>query len=109
MKLSEIRIDLIKESDDENKDIDKAPAPGKLGDKVTTKQAAKIIGVTPSRVRQFIQDGRLKSHGPEIGRRDNMLKLSDVQKLADEERKITGRPDEGKGFAKKDKKDDKED
>lgn len=106
MKLSEIRTDIVLESDDENKDVAKAPAPGKLGEFITTKQAAKILKVSPSRVRQFIQDGRLKTYSPEIGRRDNMLKLSAVEKLADKERPITGRPDEGKGFAKDDKKED---
>ncbi len=102
MKLSEIRTDIVLESDDENKDVSKAPAPGKLGEFITTKQAAKILKVSPSRVRQFIQDGRLKTYAPEVGRRDNMLKLSAVEKLADTERPITGRPDEGKGFSKKD-------
>jgi excisionase family DNA binding protein len=106
MKLSEIRTDIVLESDDENKDVAKAPAPGKLGEFITTKQAAKILKVSPSRVRQFIQDGRLKTYAPEVGRRDNMLKLSAVEKLADTERPITGRPDEGKGFAKDSKKED---
>ena len=105
MKLKDIRADVVNESDDENKDVNRAPPPGKLGEFITVKQAAKIIGVSPSRVRQLIQDGRLKSYGPEIGRRDNMLKLSAVEKLADSDRPITGRPDEGKGFAKDDKKD----
>ncbi len=104
MKLSEIRTDIVLESDDENKDVSKAPAPGKLGEFITTKQAAKILKVSPSRVRQFIQDGRLKTYAPEVGRRDNMLKLSAVQSLADKERPITGRPDEGKGFSKDDDK-----
>lgn len=102
MRLREIRTDIVFESDDENKDVGRAPPPGKLGEFITVKQAAKIIGVSPSRVRQFIQDGRLKSYGPEIGRRDNMLKLSAVEKLADKERPITGRPDEGKGTSDKD-------
>lgn len=105
MKLKEIRTDLIVESDNENEDVHQAPPPGKLGEFITTKQAAKILGVSPSRVRQFIQDGRLKTYSPEIGRRDNMLKLSAVQKLADTDRPITGRPDEGKGYSEKDKKD----
>lgn len=101
MKLSEIRTDVVLESDDENEDVSKAPPPGKLGEFITAKQAAKILKVSPSRVRQFIQDGRLKSYGPEVGRRDNMLKLSAVNKLADKERPITGRPDEGKGTSEK--------
>lgn len=106
MKLSEIRSDIVLESEDENKDVSRAPAPGKLGEFITVKQAAKILKVSPSRVRQFIQDGKLKSYGPEVGRRDNMLKLSAVNKFSDKPREITGRPDEGKGFAKGDKKED---
>ena len=105
MKLTELRPDVIFESDDENADVSKAPAPGKTGDLITVKQAAKIMGVSPGRVRQFIQDGRLKSYGPEVGRRDNLLKLKSVEKLAKKDRPITGRPDEGKGFSKEDKKD----
>ncbi len=102
MKLSDIRPDVIVESDDENRDVDKAPSPGKTGDFITVKQAAKIMGVSPGRVRQFIQDGRLKAFSPEVGRRDNLLKLRQVQKLAKKDRPITGRPDEGKGTAKQD-------
>lgn len=104
MKLQDIRTDIVLESDDENKDVSHAPAPGKLGEFITVKQAAKILKVSPGRVRQFIMNGKLKSYGPEIGRRDNMLKLSAVNKFADKPREITGRPDEGKGFAKKDDK-----
>jgi len=104
MKLQDIRTDvIITESEDENADVGRAPAPGKLGEFVTTKQAAKILKVSPGRVRQYIQDGRLKSYSPEIGRRDNMLKLSAVNKLKDNPPERTGRPDEGKGHSKKDK------
>lgn len=109
MKLSDIRTDIVTESEKENDDVSRAPAPGKLGEFITTKQAAKILKVTPSRVRQFIQDGRLKTYSPEVGRRDNMLKLSAVQSLSDKDRPITGRPDEGKGFGDKNDKKDKKD
>lgn len=90
MKLSDL---FLTESENENKNIDKAPDPGKLGEFITTKQAAKILGVTPARIRQFIQDGRLKSYAPEEGRRDNMLKLSEVNKFKAKDRPITGRPE----------------
>lgn len=106
MKLEDIKP--LAESDNESKDVSKAPPPGKLGEFITTKQAAKILGVSPGRVRQFIQDGRLKSYSPEIGRRDNMLKVAEVNKLKDEPRERTGRPDEGKGFSKEDKEDKKD-
>ena len=77
----------------ENDDIGKTPAPGKLGDYITTAQAARILGVTMSRVRQFIMEKRLKSYKPEKGRRDNMLKMSEVKEFKKEDREITGRPE----------------
>ena len=79
---------------DENDDMQKTPPPGDIGDWLTTAQAARILKVTMSRVRQFIMDGRLKSHSPVKGRRDNLLKKSDVLKFKDEDREITGRPPE---------------
>lgn len=88
-------------SKDENSDMNKTPPPGKLGPYITTAQAAKELGVSMSRVRQFIMDGRLKSYSPEKGRRDNMLKLSEVKAFAKKDREITGRPSE------KDKREDK--
>lgn len=80
----------------ENDDMGKTPAPGKLGDYVTSAQAARELGVTMSRIRQFVMDGRLKSYQPEKGRRDHMFKLSDIKQFAKEDREITGRPSEGK-------------
>lgn len=80
---------------DENSDMNKTPAPGKLGQFISTAQAAKILKVTMSRVRQFIMDGRLKTYSPEKGRRDNMLKLAEVRAFSDKDREITGRPPEG--------------
>ncbi len=81
---------------DENKDLYKAPAPGKLGDYITSAQAAKILGVTMSRIRQFVMDGRLKSYQPEKGRRDHMFKVSEIRAFDKKEREITGRPPEKK-------------
>lgn len=80
----------------ENDDMGKTPAPGKLGEYITSAQAARELGVTMSRIRQFVMDGRLKSYKPEKGRRDHIFKLSDVRQFAKEEREITGRPPEGK-------------
>lgn len=90
-----MKLDKLYESahHDENDNPQKAPPPGKLGEFITTSQAAKILGVSPSRVRQFIQENRLKSYPPEVGRRDNMLKLSEVKEFAKQERDITGRPE----------------
>jgi DNA binding domain, excisionase family len=73
-----------------------------MGQYITTREAAKILGVSDARVRQFIGDGRLKAHHPKAGRRDNFLLRADVEAFDKKEREITGRPDEGKGFAKKD-------
>jgi len=90
-----------KASHSENDDMGKTPAPGKLGDLISSAQAAKILGVTMSRIRQFVMDGRLKSYKPEKGRRDHMFKLSDIRAFNKEDREITGRPPE-KGSDKKD-------
>jgi excisionase family DNA binding protein len=89
-----------KASHSENSDLNKAPPPGNLGDYVTTAQAAKMMKVTQSRIRQFIADGRLKAHHPVKGQRDNMLKKADVAAFMKKPREITGRPDEGKTAAK---------
>lgn len=107
MKLEELMNVQLNEfvGKDENADLDKAPAPGKLGEFCTTAQAAKILGVSMSRVRQFIMEKRLKSYSPEKGRRDNMLKISEVKAFARKEREITGRPKEGESDKKEDKKD----
>jgi hypothetical protein len=94
--LVEIKPEVVTESNDENKDLNKAPPSGDIAPLVTTAQAAKTIGVTQSRVRQFIQDGRLKSKGPKKGRRDNMLSADEVRKFSKKKRKITGRPEGSK-------------
>lgn len=75
----------------ENDDMHKTPAPGELGQYITTAQAARILKVTMSRVRQLIMDGQLKSYQPEKGRRDNMLKLSEVRAY-DKTDRSPGRP-----------------
>lgn len=100
MKLADIAT-IVVESKDEDKSADQAPAPGKLGEFITTAQAAKILGVSMSRVRQFISEDRLKSYSPEAGRRDNMLKLAEVEAFAEKERKRTGRPEGAKEGDKK--------
>lgn len=81
----------------ENETMDETPPPGELGEFISSAQAAKILGVSMSRVRQFVGDGRLKSYGPEKGRRDHIFKIGEVKAMAKKERKITGRPSEGKG------------
>lgn len=69
----------LKEKDDE--DEGKAP-PVTGGDTVSTKQAAEILDVTVSRVRQLIGDGTLTTKiSPRPGDRDHEILLKDVQAL----------------------------
>lgn len=82
MKLSDLIV--LKENN--------VPADNDINPVITTSQAAKKLGVTPSRVRQLIGQGRLNANGPKKGRRDNMLKIDDVSSFAKKDRKITGRP-----------------
>lgn len=96
---------LVQLFEDEKETVQNAPPPGELGEYITTAQAAKILRVSMSRVRQFIGEGRLKSYRPEDGRRDNMLKTSEVYAFKDKDRKRTGRPPE-EHKSKKDKSDD---
>lgn len=81
-------------------DTKKAASTGAndMGQWVSTEQAAKIIGVSVGRIRQFVQDGRLTSHQPTDS--DHYFKRSDVDLLAKKPRERTGRPDEGKGTSK---------
>lgn len=110
MKLVDIKdLNDLRESESEgSKDLASAPAPGNLGQFITSAQAAVILDVDQSRIRQFVADGRLTSHKPVKGQRDHMFKQADVRDLAKKDRPITGRPDEGKGFSKEDKKEVKE-
>ena len=56
---------------------------------ITTKQAAQILGITPVRVRQLIQQKTLKS---EKQGRDHLLDADDVERFNREGRRTTGRP-----------------
>ena len=55
----------------------------------TTEDAAEYLGVTPSRVRQFILENRLKSE--KLGR-DHLIRESDLEEFAKEGKKKRGRP-----------------
>jgi len=55
----------------------------------TTEDAAEYLGVTPSRIRQFILENRLKSE--KLGR-DHLIKVSDLEEFAKEGKKKRGRP-----------------
>lgn len=104
MKLSEA-AKYLKEVDDEDKG-NVPPVSG--GGTVSTKQAAKILGVSVSRVRQMIGDNTIKaSINPRPGDRDHEIKLKDVQALKNNMPK-KGRPFD-KGTSDEDKKDKGED
>ena len=87
MKLHE----LMEAHKDENRDISKAPPPD--SDWITTAQAAKMLGVTMSRIRQMIMDGQIASKSPIKGRRDNLVSRKTITALSKKERKPTGRPE----------------
>ena len=56
---------------------------------LTTENAAKYLGVSPARIRQFIAEQRLKS---EKYGRDHMIKASDLAHFAKYGKKKRGRP-----------------
>lgn len=79
---------------DESDTVQSAPPPGKIGNFVTSAQAAKILGVEMSRIRQLVGDGTLKSYQPEEGRRDHLLKKSEVESYKSKEKDKGGRPED---------------
>lgn len=60
---------------------------------LTTREAAEFWGVTPSRIRQLIHQGRLKSHKQG---RDHLLLKADIKKFVEHGGKKRGRPKKGK-------------
>ena len=59
---------------------------------ITTEEAAAILGVTPSRVRQYVMEGRLPCR--RLGRHMLLFSAADVKKF----RKLpTGRPKSNNG------------
>jgi excisionase family DNA binding protein len=55
----------------------------------TTEDAAKFLAVTPSRIRQFICEGRLKS---EKYGRDHLIQAADLHEFKKTGKKKRGRP-----------------
>jgi hypothetical protein len=96
MKLADI-AQALKESKTEDETPAKAPSPD--GNQVTGAQAAKILGVSMARIRQYKADGKLSAaREPEPGSRDSWYKLTDVERLKSEqgedgELERTGRPE----------------
>lgn len=100
-----MKLELIKNIQPEAPVVEGA-GEGDMGQWINSKEAAEILGVNQSRVRQFVADGRLKSHTPEPGQRDHYFKRADVEALAKKPRERTGRPPEGESAGDKgDKKD----
>jgi len=64
-----------------------------MGQWFTTESAAKYLGVTPSRVRQFIMENRLKSM--KFGR-DHLIDESELKQFAERGKKKRGRPEKNK-------------
>lgn len=91
MKLNQIKV-MESTASDEATTVLKAPPPGELGQFVTSAQAAKILNVEMSRIRQLVAEGKLKSYKPTEGRRDHMFKESEVRSLAEKEKDKGGRP-----------------
>lgn len=75
----------------ENKTLYTTKAPGDTGELITSAQAARLLGVSQSRIRQMIGDGDLQSVPPSKGQRDHLLKLADV-KSHKSKMKEPGRP-----------------
>lgn len=92
MKLNDINNILESTASDEADTVRKAPPPGDLGQFITSAQAAKILKVEMSRIRQLVGEGKLKSYQPTEGRRDHMFKESEVRSLAEKEKDKGGRP-----------------
>lgn len=77
----------------ERQTVKDAPPVGDTNtDLLTSAQAAKYLKVSMSRIRQLIGDGRIKSHQPTDGRRDHLIKKSDLDEFNANERKENGRP-----------------
>lgn len=95
MKLQDLHKALT-ESETEKHTPEKAAAPD--GELVTGAQAAKILGCSMARIRQYKAEGKLKAaKEPQPGSRDAWYKLTDIERLkseqgSDGELKRTGRP-----------------
>lgn len=92
MKLEQVKSLSESTASDEADTVRKAPPPGDLGQYITSAQAAKILNVEMSRIRQLVAEKKLTSHNPTDGRRDHMFKESEVRALAEKEKDKGGRP-----------------
>lgn len=67
----------------------KATLSGSEQKMITSREAAELCGVTQGRVRQWVMEDRLAAY--RVTPKLSLYKLSDVLKIANEERKV-GRP-----------------
>lgn len=81
-----MKLELIKDIKSLTEAADKAG----MDQWVTTEEAGRIIGVSTSRIRQFVQDGRLTPR--EKTDSDHYFKRADVEAMAKAPRERTGRP-----------------
>lgn len=68
-----------KDSNIENDTLDQTPKPSKEDKLWTTAKAAIRLGVTQSRVRQLVMDGKLKSESPDKGQRDHLFEPKEIE------------------------------
>lgn len=95
-----MKLELIKEfAPSEKKTADDSKSG--MDQWVTTEEAARIIGVSTGRIRQFVQEGRLTPR--EKTDSDHYFKRADVEAFAKKKRERTGRP---KGAKTEDKSDE---
>lgn len=60
----------------------KPPAPGSLGDLYTTKQAAQMIGISVSRLRQLKMEGRAHPvEGPVPGHQESLWSAKEIERI----------------------------
>ena len=82
-KDNKMKLDKLLEAigNTENEKAKKAPPPGTngTGNLITSAQAANILGVTPSRIRQMVAAKEIRSYG---SGKDHLFKLAEVRQLA---------------------------
>lgn len=95
---------LLEKKSDEAKTVKHVKPPGSMGEFITSAQAAKILGVSMSRIRQLVGDGTLRARKPEHGRRDHIFRMADVNAVKTKEKDKGGRPKKDSPKKKKSKK-----
>ena len=91
MKLNDI-LNEVFDASKERQTVQNARPVGATGDLINAAQAARILDVSPSRIRQMVadKDNPLPSVPPAEGQRDHLFKISDVKAY---KKKHVGRPE----------------